>query len=320
MSCRDDDPGMKGTNNFLVLFNPSAGGGKALKKKALLEKSLEADAINYEMAETASEAHLRQLVRQAAKAGRPVIAAGGDSTFHIVANELRRAGSDGPLGLVGIGSSNDITREFGLATLERACRALKEGRTRAIDLGRIESEGEVLAYFIGQANIGLGVEVNRTVAALAEKGSPWARRQTLAGLLGILKAYRSRRIPRPLTIETEQGRSDANFVLAVFGNIRYWATGKMICPQALPDDGLLDACLFRDCSFRRLARLNSLAGRGLHAGAPEVEMLRSRSFEVGSDSPFEVQTDGDILKDSKGQTMFHRIRFSVLPAALKIFC
>ena len=311
---------MKDMGKFLVLFNPSAGGGKALKKKALLEKNLRASAISFEMVETESGAHLRELARQAAVSGRALVAAGGDSTFHIAANELLRAGSDGPLGLIGIGSSNDIALEFGLETLDRACRALKEGRTKTIDLGAIEQNREVLAYFLGQANIGLGVEVNRYVAALAKKKSPWAKWQTAAGLMGILKARRLGKVPRPLTIETEIGRSDENLVLAVFNNIRYWATGKMICPEALPDDGFLDACLFRDCSFRRLVRLNSLAGRGRHSPAREVETLRSRSFEITSEIPFEVQTDGEILIGPSGRSLFQKIRINVLPAALKLFC
>jgi len=311
---------MKVAQNYLVLFNPSAGRGKARKKKVLLEKNLRASAISFELVETTSEAHLREFARQGAVSGRRLVAAGGDSTFHIAANELLRAGSDGPLGLIGVGSSNDIALEFGLETLERACRALKEGRTRTIDLGAIEQDREVLAFFLGQANIGLGVEVNRYVAALAEKKSPWAKRQTAAGLMGILKAYRLGKVPRPLKIETETGRWDENLVLAVFSNIRYWATGKMMCPEARPDDGLLDACLFRACSFRRLIRLNTLAGRGRHARAREVEMLRSRSFEITSDEPFEIQTDGEILKSRSGQTLFQKIRFSILPAALKLFC
>lgn len=311
---------MAAGKRFLVLFNPSAGGGRALEQKEQLEALLDRHGISRELVVTDSEAHLRRAAGNGARAGRALAAAGGDSTFHIVVNEIMRHGPRAHLALIGLGSSNDIPLEFGVETLEKACLALKRGRPKKIDLGLIRQGSASPVYFLGQANIGLGAAVNRYVIGLVERRSRWAKHQTAAGVLGILNAYRTRKIPVSLQISTPSVRVGGPFVLAVFSNIRFWATGKKLCPTARPDDGQLDACLFKDCSFPRLVRLNHLIPRGKHTACRDVQILQSPSFDVVSDSPFLVQTDGEMLMhpSGSGPLSLSRVRFETVPSALNL--
>jgi len=303
-----------------ILYNPSAGMGRALRRKLELERLLRHFEVRYDLIMTRSEEHLRELTRDHARTYRTVAGAGGDSTFHIMINEIMKAGTDVNFGLIGVGSSNDIPVEFGVDSFEKACRALKTGRTRRIDLGCVREGQAPLAYFMGQANIGLGAFVNMRVAELAVR-RPWlARRQTLAGIMAIRKAFRSKKIPMPLRVNSEAGRTDGDFVAAIFSNIRFWATGKIINPEAVPDDGILNACLIEPCSFLRLARLSSLAGKGRHLEAKEVRTLRAAGFEIASEKPFEIQSDGEIMKASDGRSAFKHITLSVVPRALNLVC
>ncbi len=308
------------TDTLSVLFNPSAGQGRARDLRAKVESRLRANGVRFDLFMTGSEAELRSLVREHGRRYRTVVGAGGDSTFHIVANELVRSGATARLGMIGVGSSNDIDREFGLESLDKACAALRAGRGRRIDLGRIGRGGEVLGYFLGQANVGLGAMVNAYVADLASRKAWLAGRQTAAGVLGALRAYRSGRLPLALEVSGGSAVSRGRFVLAVFGNIRYWATGKKIVPDAKPDDGLLDACLIGPCPFFRLARIAVLASRGVHGRANEVSFMKSGCFEVSGTVPFEVQTDGEILGGAGRPETFQRVRFDVFPGALEIVC
>jgi diacylglycerol kinase family enzyme len=185
---------------------------------------------------------------------------------------------------------------------------------KAIDLGCLEQGNKVLRYFLGQANVGLGVEVNRYVDGLTRR-RPWlARRQTLAGTLGIMRAFRKRRVPLELTIQSKEGSIKGVFVVAVFCNTRYWATGKLIAPQARPDDGRLDACLIEKCSFLRLARINSLAKQGRHGRAGEVRFLQSKEFTVISGMACNIQADGEIISIDLGIPL----RIQAKPRALRI--
>ena len=301
-----------------ILYNPSAGMGRALDRKIKLERLLKHFEVRYDLVMTRSEDHLRQLVREHAGTPGPIVGAGGDSTFHIMIDELVRAGADSVFGMIGVGSSNDIPAEFGLGSLEAACRALRERRTRRVDLGRITEGGRVLGRFLGQANVGLGAFVNAYVADLALRRPRLARRQTLAGILGIREAYRSGALPWRLAVSTADGHFEEDLSLVVFSNIRYWATGKLINPKAVADDGALDACFIRKASFARLARISAMAGKGRHGRAAEVAFRRAPAFTVASGKDFVVQADGEILRGEEGRSGFREIVIDVEPGALEI--
>ena len=150
-----------------ILLNPAAGAGRAGRGREQLEAELKRQGVSYVLTITDDESHLRDLTRSLAAEGHPLAGAGGDSTFLVMLDEIMAAPTRPRLGLIGIGSSNDVPREFGLDTLERACAALKNGTARTIDIGFVETDGGAKRHFLGQANIGLGAEVNRYVARLA---------------------------------------------------------------------------------------------------------------------------------------------------------
>jgi diacylglycerol kinase (ATP) len=306
------------TERVVILFNPAAASGKALKKKGRLESVLKKWQVPFDLVVTASEEDLKARTRECAGRCRFLAGAGGDSTFQIIAEELVRSGADVSLGLIALGSSNDIAREFDLLGLESACRALKRGRTRQIDMGLVEHGGETLRYFIGQANIGLGARVNVHVKDLSEQHPRLAGFQSLAGAVGIIRSYRRKDVPVPLTVRAGRLTKSGLYVVANFSNIRFWATGRMLNPSARPDDGLLDACLIGPCSFSRLVRLASLARRGKHASAPEVEFLQATEFEVSSEKEFSVQADGEIIGGPRTPRLFRNITVRVVPRALRL--
>jgi diacylglycerol kinase (ATP) len=301
-----------------ILYNPSAGMGRALKRKIALERFLRHFGVRYDLVMTQSEDHLRQLTREHATQYGTLVGAGGDSTFHIMVNEISRSGADVVFGMIGVGSSNDVAREFGVGSLFEACRALKDGHIRSIDLGYVRTEGRQVATFLGQANIGLGAFVNKYVADAGARTPRLAKRQTLAGLLGIGSAFRTGAVPLRLTLESAAGRLDGEFVAAIFSNIRYWATGRVIAPAARPNDGALDACVIGRCSFLQLARIARLARRGRHGKARQVAFRTAEEFTIRSETPFEIQSDGEIVKTPDGRTSFREAVFGVLPRALKI--
>jgi diacylglycerol kinase (ATP) len=301
-----------------VLINPSAGKGRAAREMDHLKGLLGKHDVDHDLTITSSEEELRMLAREISRNYGVIAGAGGDSTFHIMANEMLASGAESSLGMIPLGSSNDIAKEFGVETVEKACGALKKGGLRRIDVGCIAEGDRVLRYFLGQANIGLGALVNQYVERLAAENPRLARHQTLAGILGIRNALRSGMLPLQLKVNSDKGSLEGEFLLAVFSTIRYWATGRMISPQAVADDGLLDACLISKCSLLRLACLAGLAKEGRHCGAGEVCSLQSASFEVSSRKPFEIQTDGEILGGRASPARFGRVTFRVLPKALSI--
>ena len=301
-----------------ILFNPSAGKGRANQKRRTLGKCLKEQDVAYDWFNSRSEDDMRNLVAATAENYPTLIAAGGDTTFLIVINEMLSLGLDNTLGMIGLGSCNDVVREFGIHSLKRACQAIKRNHSRRIDLGMALAGKKVLRYYPGQASIGLAVLINQYVERVVKRSPRLGKYQTLSGLRGGWQALRSADLPMKLTVESENGTLNGEFILAVFNNIRYYAAGKMATPRARTDDGLLDAFLVRKCSFSRLAYITFLTPPAAYSEKKETVIIQAPHFRVKSDTPFTVQIDGEILSAANIPCQFKKIEFASAPRALKI--
>jgi len=301
-----------------IIFNPAAGRGRGQRRLRKLRLLLNQSGIAHEIIVSESEAHLCELTRSLAQQRELIVAAGGDSTFHLMANEIVRAGSQAALGLIGLGSSNDIPREFGLTPFDRSLSALQKGQVRKIDLAAIVYEGQVVRHVLGQVNIGLGVAVNEFVASLSSRQPIYGRWQSLAGLLGIIHAFRHRLNSVNLSIQTEKARYQGTFAVAVFSNLRFWATGCLIAPSATPDDGRFDLFLLQTGSLLSLLRVAYLAKKGKHIEDKMVARASASSFVVSSSQKFRLQADGEIVKLAGQPLELDHFELRVIPGGLKI--
>ena len=95
-----------------------------------------------------------------------VIAAGGDGTVGACADEL--AGTGVVLGILPLGTSNDVARSLGISPDPvRAAAGLRSGVVRAIDTGQVTVSGRSPRAFVHAATVGLNVHF----AELATKSS-----------------------------------------------------------------------------------------------------------------------------------------------------
>ena len=301
-----------------ILFNPSAGKGRAAQKRRALQRCLKEQGIASDWFESRHEDDLRDLVRVTAQDYPTLVAAGGDTTILIVINEMMRLGADNVLGMIGLGSCNDVVREFEMHSMKKACLAIRRNSPRLIDLGAVREGRKVLRYYPGQASIGLAVLINQFVERVVRNSPRLGKYQTLSGLRGGWQACRSADMPLPLTVETERESVSGEFMLAVFNNIRFYAAGRLAQPRARTDDGLLDAFLVKKCSFPRLAYIALFTPPGGYADKKEAVTLQAAKFTVSSDRDFAVQIDGEVLSDASGPRQFRKLEFVSVPRALRI--
>ena len=302
----------------IVLFNPSSGKGRSLKKKKHLKDVLNKYSIDHEFIITKSEAHLRELVHTYSNA-KSIIAVGGDSTITIAADEIIKGKHNIALGLIPLGSSDDIALDYGLTNLEKAVLAISKGKTKRTDIGKITENDKTVCHFLGQANIGIGVSINRYVANTALKKKLIAKNQTLAGLAGMIYAYRKHEVPVQAHIVHPEENIDGEFTSLLFSKIRYWASGLLYAPNAKPDDGDLHGVFIKSCPLTRLLRLTQLAAKGNHITKEETLSVSANRFRVRLNSPFQIQVDGDILQLSGTERSFQEVEFSTLPLAIEVF-
>lgn len=307
------------TDLLPVILNPAAAGGRAGRQLAFLENRMKKLGLRCRVFITQSEAHLKQLTRQLGSQNELVVGVGGDSTFHFMANELVQLSSPAALGIVGVGSSNDIPREFGLTNLEKALLALKKRKSRLIDLGAVWIGPELIGYVLGQVNIGLGVYVNEAVAGFASRWPVFQRWQTLNGLIAILQSYlKKKEMSLSLSIQTEEKKYQGKFQVAVLSNLRYWATGRQIAPRARPDDGRFDLFLLRPVPFLSLLRIALRSQAGKHAGDNRVILDQAPYFKLIASQKFRLQADGEILRRGGQPVETDIFELKVIPRCLRI--
>jgi diacylglycerol kinase (ATP) len=324
----------------LILFNPSSGQNRAINHKEQLEAALVRYNVNYELIVTQSEDHLRRLVQQnltKAKVSsiQSISTAGGDSTFTILVNEMLKTKTNVPVGIIPLGSSDDIARELNIRSIDDAVSAISAGRCQKMDVGKITDEKGFTYYFSGQANVGIGVFVNRFVAEFQKHsgshgGEPlcffklFFKNQTLAGIFAIYHAFQENVVPAKFTVRftnSNEGKRvfmDDDFVSLLFSKIRFWSTGRLFLPDAKINDGNIHLLMIKKCGFLKTLQIMLKAASGRHIDEKIVQYIAASSFQLTSEKIFMIQVDGDIIRESGEEKFFNNVTIEVLKDRIDI--
>jgi diacylglycerol kinase (ATP) len=255
-----------------VLWNPNAGSKPAIPKNTVEERQLRdlmaRHGLGDDLVVTESAASARERTREALADGcRPIIAAGGDGTAELVAEELLETGV--PLGILPLGSVMNLARSLGIPRdLEHAAHIVATCDERQIDVGAVDG-----GHFYECASIGLHAAI-----FLREDSVDGWRFKSIIRLIEVLARYR----PAPITLRLD-GRVVATKTLMVtVNNGPFGGLGFTFAPDARLDDGLFDVQLFRSFSKLELVRHFWSISFGRRAYAPGVETRRSAHVVVES--------------------------------------
>ncbi|MCX5408345.1 diacylglycerol kinase [Streptomyces sp. NBC_00335] len=261
----------------ITLFvNPTAGSGRAAHAaqpaaSALREAGFSVRTVVGGDAPDAL-ARLRTAVREGTGA---VIAVGGDGMVSLALQAL--AGTLVPLGVVAVGTGNDFARAMGLPVREPAragrlaAEALKEGRVREMDLGRVSRGGD------GAGDTWYGtVLCSGFDSRVNDRGNrmrlPVGRFKYDLAMALELAAFR----PFPYRITLDDGPVlETEATLVAVGNGSSYGGGMRICADAVPDDGLFDVTVVGDCSRTTLLKVFPRVYKGTHLDHPKVTVHRA---------------------------------------------
>ena len=272
----------------LVVVNPAAGGGRAARALPWLRERLGArDEARIEVTSRPGDAEV--LAADADRAGHDrVIAVGGDGTVQEVVNGLLTASVPAELGIVPVGSGNDLARSLGLpAELASAWRLAIGSQTRPTDVARARNGDGTERWFASAGGIGFDAQV--AAAMIARSGWQAGRAGYLFTTLSELRRFSNRRV----RLSVDGISSDHDVLLVAIANGAYYGGGMRIAPEARPDDGFLDICVVGDIS--RVTAIRQLPNlyRGTHVRHAQVSMHRGRSVEVEGDATTRVHLDGE---------------------------
>lgn len=285
----------------LVIANPASHSGKGAAGADVVRRVLDAygsatDGFELRLTEAAGQA---QTMAAQAGAYDTVICLGGDGVIHEVVNGLMALSADVRpcLGVIPLGSGNDFARTLGLALNdpEASLAQLLSGMRRSIDVGHVSSDTcPAGTYFAETLSFGLDAAIALDTTTRRAAGT----QQQGAGLFvtSSLKLLMTSRQTLACTVSVDGGEArHLDALLCAVQNGPTYGGGFRICPDAVPDDGLLDLCYnVRHLLLPHLLCLFGLARFGLHGRSKATRLCRGRQLTVdfgGVEPP--CQVDGE---------------------------
>lgn len=290
-----------------IIVNPAADGGRLGREWPQIAERLASCGLSAPVVFTEAPWHATELAARAVAEGvQRIVVAGGDGTVCEAAEGLWRSGA-GELAVLPLGTGNDGARTLGVPQeIEAAARAAVGGRIRSVDLIRIGDH--VVFNAIG---VGLTGDINDRAMSIKAAKVPLLR-GILVYLVAALASLFRYRMQRIRMIAGDQKYEGTMLILAVHGGPTTGG-GFALTPTAVPDDGLLDACLVEEVGpFGRLMRLVA-AMKGALGDKKGTHELQAPWLELQFSEPLPAHLDGNSVTLEPPLA-----RFEVLPGALKV--
>jgi diacylglycerol kinase (ATP) len=284
-------PVSSNVRNAVLIFNPTAGGGRRASQLEKARVIFRKAGIETELQNTAAPGEATAMARRAVGESRDlVIVCGGDGTLNEVVNGL--ACSQVPLAVLPAGTANVLAKELGLPwNLPRAAEMIANAEYRRIALGLAipdKASGEP-RYFLSVAGAGAD-------GALVSAVRPEVKRQA-----GILAYWQEglRQLTRydfPM-FRTQMAGNAVNIdaSLVIVGRTKHYGGPFMITTEAdllRPEFEL--AFVTTRSAWRYLAYM-PLIWLGKLRGARHVRFFKTKSLlcESNSSSHVQIQVDGE---------------------------
>ncbi|HQU93203.1 MAG TPA: diacylglycerol kinase family lipid kinase [Pyrinomonadaceae bacterium] len=306
----------------LVIVNPKSASGATRNNWSGIASDLRTHFGAFQVAFTKGPGDGVDLAKRSAIEGRKlIIACGGDGTINEIANGIIASETDCELGIFPSGTGGDFRRTLGIPTeLREAARALKEGRTEAIDAGQVtyrNFDGEEKSrYFLNVTSFGLAAAIIERVKGA--NAMNWLPLDTIRGrasfalsTLQEVVGIGTTRVRVKIDDGEERPIATVNFCIA---NARYFGGGMMIAPEAKLNDGFLDVINIGDINTAKIILNAYTLYRGTHLDLPEVAGTLAKRIEarpLNNGDEVHIEVDGELLGMLPAT-------YELVPGALKI--
>jgi YegS/Rv2252/BmrU family lipid kinase len=266
--------------NVSLVVNPVAGNRALRSHQKIIDLLKEKVSLSHFATQKKGDA--LAYAREKTDIDRMVVA-GGDGTMNEVINGLLlssdfHAGREAPpIGLIPLGTSNVLARELGIPLkIDEAVHRALTGTPKKISLGKINGR-----YFSLMAGIGFDGEtvfrVREGIKKISGKGA-----YLLSGIQTLMRY-------NPSLIQVTTAKETFSGFTVVVGKAHYYGGGFQITPKADITEPLLDVCILKSRTKKKLLRFISGVITKRHLALDDVY----------------VQTDGDYC--------------GTLPATIEVF-
>lgn len=229
-----------------------------------------------------------------------VIVCGGDGSVSSAA--LAALESELPMGIIPMGTANDLARTLGIPMdLSEAADVIAHGEKRPVDVGTVNGHA-----FFNVASIGLSSDLAQSLDPALKK-----RFGRLGYAVAAMKVMS--RASRFSARITEKGHQvDVQTYQIAVGNGRHYGGGNVVEESAEIDDGHLDLYSLEVKNLWKLALMFRSFRSGTHGAWREVRTAKCIEFDIETNRPMPVNTDGEIVTATPAH-------FKVHPKAISIF-
>jgi diacylglycerol kinase (ATP) len=291
-------PGAEPPQRVLLMVNTKArSGAEALDA---VQARLAEAGVEVRLVEPEGPDELEAAVRGAAGEVDAVILGGGDGTISRVGLALAETGL--PVGILPLGTANDLARTLGLPEdPAEALEVILAGWRRKIDLGTVNGKP-----FFNVASLGLSSDLARALSSGLKKR--WGRLgYAMAAFRALAKARRFR------AWITENGETVRTTTLQIaVGNGVFYGGGTRVAAGASIDDGHLDLYSLETGDVMKLALMLRTFRSGEHGAWQEVRTARGSEFEIRTRKPKPINADGELITETPAAV-------KVLPGAVTVY-
>ena len=286
-------------DKYEFIVNPKSRSGMGKRIWDTLELELKKRRVEYKVYPTERRKHAEKIASALTSDNERhrIVVLGGDGTVNEVVNGIRFP-EKVILGYIPIGSSNDFARGLRIPSdpSEALEIVLNPRRVMDMDIGTVSRPCGTRRFAVS-AGIGFDAAVCHEVSV-----SWWKKILNRIGLgklsyavVALDRLKKDRPAEMHITLDGERELVFEKTYFAAFMNLPFEGGGFRFCPDALPEDGMLDIVILSGVSRLKALFLLPTALVGKHVLFRGVTILRCRKAEAETDRPMPIHTDGEPL-------------------------
>jgi len=267
-----------------LIYNPTSGREEMRRRLPDVLQRLEGYGFETSTHATIGEGDARLAAAEAARRGFDVVvAAGGDGTLNEVVSGLAEMERRPPLGVLPLGTTNDLARALGIPrSWDAAVDLIAEGYVKPIDVGKVNER-----YFVNIAGGGSLTELTYEV--------PSKMKTMLGQLAYYMKGFEKlpRLRPIKMKIVSDEAAFEDEMMIFLIANSNSVAGFEKLAPDAEIDDGYMDAFFLKRCTLADFIRLASMVVRGERVQDPLLLQFRTKRLRIESPDYVQLNLDGE---------------------------
>lgn len=296
-------------HHFIV--NPASRSGQGAKYWKKIETYLTEQGVAYQAHISTRCGHVAEIMRELTKDltdtsdNLSIIILGGDGTVNEALQGIINF-QKVTLGYIPTGSSNDLARDLGISKdpITALEHILHNPQIRTMDMGVAEYRDSLsndtiihTRRFAVSCSIGYDAAICEEVmhSRLKQILNHIGLGKLVYLLIALKQLIRARSIDAKLTLDDGSQIAIRKLLFLAGMNHRYEGGGFMFSPAANDHDGIIDICCASNATKIKILRVLPTAYKGNHLRFPELNDYHVSSYEVKTEEPLWIHTDGESL-------------------------